>query len=156
MSYWEENRSKQSLQPFKLLQFCQYHLKNYPASTSEFRINILLIFGIFALLAAFIQGATSIPNSGVPVFYKRSQILHLWKSRRYRIGLSIIAVHSFSDFRTFQGPPIDSFCVLEIDSNCLFGITPPPLCFEWGFTRTFPRNQDVIVKLKSELISSKF
>ena len=26
-------------------------------------------------------------------------------------------------------------------------ITPsPPLCFEWGFTRTFPGNQDVAVK----------
>ena len=24
--------------------------------------------------------------------------------------------------------------------------TVPPLCFEWGFTRTFPRNQDVAVK----------
>ena len=23
---------------------------------------------------------------------------------------------------------------------------PPPLCFEWGFTRTFPGNQDVAVK----------
>ena len=30
------------------------------------------------------------------------------------------------------------------------------LCFEWGFTRTFPRNQDASVKLKSELISRKF
>ena len=33
---------------------------------------------------------------------------------------------------------------------------PPALCFEWGFTRTFPRNQDATVKLKSELISIKF
>ena len=23
---------------------------------------------------------------------------------------------------------------------------PPALCFEWGFTRTFPGNQDVAVK----------
>ena len=30
------------------------------------------------------------------------------------------------------------------------------LCFEWSFTRTFPRNQDATVKLKSELISIKF
>ena len=30
------------------------------------------------------------------------------------------------------------------------------LCFEWGFTQTFPRNKDATVKLKSELISSKF
>ena len=30
------------------------------------------------------------------------------------------------------------------------------LFFEWGFTRTFPRNQDATVKLKSELISIKF
>ena len=28
----------------------------------------------------------------------------------------------------------------------------PPLCFEWGFTRTFPGNQDVAVKWKSEVI----
>ena len=27
---------------------------------------------------------------------------------------------------------------------------------KWGFTRTFPRNQDVTVKLKSELIFIKF
>ena len=33
---------------------------------------------------------------------------------------------------------------------------PPTLCFEWGFTWTFPRNQDATVKLKSELISIKF
>ena len=33
---------------------------------------------------------------------------------------------------------------------------PPPLCFEWGFTQTFPRNQDASVKSKAELISSKF
>ena len=32
----------------------------------------------------------------------------------------------------------------------------PPLCFQWGFTRTCPRNQDATVKLKSELISIKF
>ena len=32
----------------------------------------------------------------------------------------------------------------------------PPLCVEMGFTRTFPRNQDAKVKLKSELISIKF
>ena len=30
------------------------------------------------------------------------------------------------------------------------------LCVEMGFTWTFPRNQDAIVKLKSELISIKF
>ena len=30
------------------------------------------------------------------------------------------------------------------------------LCVEMGFTWTFPRNQDVKVKLKSELISIKF
>ena len=30
------------------------------------------------------------------------------------------------------------------------------LCVEMGFTWTFPRNQDVTVKLKSELISIKF
>ena len=29
-------------------------------------------------------------------------------------------------------------------------------CVEMGFTRTFPGNQDVTVKLKSELISIKF
>ena len=29
---------------------------------------------------------------------------------------------------------------------------PPSLCVEIGFTRTFPKNQDVSVKLKSELI----
>ena len=33
---------------------------------------------------------------------------------------------------------------------------PPPLCFEWGFTRTFPRNQDATVTLKFEIISIKF
>ena len=36
------------------------------------------------------------------------------------------------------------------------GTPQPPLCVEMGFTRTFPRNQDVKVKLKSELISIKF
>ena len=30
------------------------------------------------------------------------------------------------------------------------------LCVEMGFTRTFPRNQDATVKLKSELVSIKF
>ena len=30
------------------------------------------------------------------------------------------------------------------------------LCVEMGFTWTFPRNQDAIVKLKTELISIKF
>ena len=28
----------------------------------------------------------------------------------------------------------------------------PPLCVEMGFTRTFPRNQDETLKLKSKLI----
>ena len=28
----------------------------------------------------------------------------------------------------------------------LCGHSPPPLCFEWGFTRTFPWNQDVAVE----------
>ena len=37
-----------------------------------------------------------------------------------------------------------------------FNLPPPPLCVEMGFTRTFPGNQDVTVKLKSELISIKF
>ena len=31
-----------------------------------------------------------------------------------------------------------------------------PTVFKEGFTRTFPRNQDVIVKLKSELSFIKF
>ena len=35
-------------------------------------------------------------------------------------------------------------------------LPPPPLCVEMGFTRTFPRNQDTTVKLKSELLSIKF
>ena len=26
------------------------------------------------------------------------------------------------------------------------GWATPPLCFEWGFMRTFPRNQDATVK----------
>ena len=30
------------------------------------------------------------------------------------------------------------------------------LCFEWGFMRTFPGNQDVTVKYKSEVIYVKF
>ena len=34
--------------------------------------------------------------------------------------------------------------------------SPPPLCVEMGFTWTFHWNQDVTVKLKSELISIKF
>ena len=37
-----------------------------------------------------------------------------------------------------------------------WGASPPPLCFEWGFTRTFPGNQDVAVKYKSEVIYVKF
>ena len=36
------------------------------------------------------------------------------------------------------------------------GRPPSPLCVEMGFTRTFSRNQDVTVKLKSELIFIKF
>ena len=37
-------------------------------------------------------------------------------------------------------------------------LPPPPLslCVEMGFMRTFLRNQDATVKLKSELISIKF
>ena len=30
------------------------------------------------------------------------------------------------------------------------------LCFEWGFTRTFPGNQDVAVKQKFEVVHVRF
>ena len=38
----------------------------------------------------------------------------------------------------------------------LLGALDPPLCFESGFTRTFPGNQDVAVKQKFEVIYVKF
>ena len=53
---------------------------------------------------------------------------------------------------------IKSYIFLTCYDNFLYTQfpPPPPLCFEWSFTRTFPRNQDATVKLKSELISIKF
>ena len=55
--------------------------------------------------------------------------------------------------------------VMQFCPAAFMGVTEPleglkmgggVLCFEWGFMRTFPRNQDVTVKLKSELIFIKF
>ena len=35
---------------------------------------------------------------------------------------------------------------IDIQRVVWFLFSPPTLCFEWGFTRTFPGNQDVAVK----------
>ena len=41
---------------------------------------------------------------------------------------------------------ITLFQLLEVDYAHHIPASPPPLCFQWGFTRTLPGNQDVAMK----------
>ena len=58
-------------------------------------------------------------------------------------------------FASFLSGGFTSMAVINPPEKKLAKRTSVP-CVEMGFTRTFPRNQDATVKLKSELISSKF
>ena len=44
----------------------------------------------------------------------------------------------------------DAFNQMNAGMKIIFSLStgpgPPALCFEWGFMRTFPRNQDVALK----------
>ena len=58
--------------------------------------------------------------------------------RRCHMCVPTFFLPSFSGFYYNAGP--------SEQEGVEGAIAPPPLCFEWGFTRTYPGNQDVAVK----------
>ena len=66
----------------------------------------------------------------------------------------VLSRNSFflSSLSIYERGEIGTNIYIEEVKNCRHGA----VCFEWCFTRTFPRNQDATLKLKSELIFIKF